>query len=66
MKKLMLAAVACTLLGGCAHDPSAPREPRARNDDGVMVGSNLRKKGPSSSRAGTATGADIEEARMGQ
>ncbi|MCD2515898.1 hypothetical protein LQ564_06155 [Massilia sp. G4R7] len=67
MKKLMLAAVAFTLLGGCAHDPSAPREPRARDkDDSIMVGSNLRKKGPGTSRAGTASGADVEDARMGR
>ena len=66
MKKLMLAAVACTLLGGCAHEPSAARESRARDNDNVSVGSNLpRKKGPGSSKVGTASGADLEEARMG-
>ncbi len=65
MKKLMLAAVASTLLGGCAHDPSAAsRESRAGNDD-YVVGSNLpRKKGQSSSKTSTASQADVEEAKM--
>ena len=66
MKKLMLAALASTLLGGCAHDPSTPREPRARSDDYVSVGSNLkRKKGQgSTSRVSTGNAADVEEAKM--
>jgi len=64
MKKLMLAALASTLLGGCAHEPSASRESRARSDD-YVVGSRLpRKNGPSASKASTASAADVEEAKM--
>lgn len=66
MKKLILAAVASTLLGGCAHEPSASRESRARDDDVVSVGSHLkRKKGQAgSSRTSTGNAADVEEAKM--
>ncbi|GAB3378165.1 hypothetical protein GCM10027317_21520 [Massilia agri] len=66
MKKLILAAVASTLLGGCAHEPSTSRESRARDDDYVSVGSHLkRKKGQAStSRTSTGNAADVEEAKM--
>ncbi|MGX9220528.1 hypothetical protein ACWV27_19315 [Massilia varians] len=65
MKKLMLAALASTLLGGCAHQSSTPRESRAQDDDYVSVGSNIpRKKSAGASPVSTASAAEIENDRM--
>jgi hypothetical protein len=42
-----------------------PRERRDRNSDEITVGSNIPRKKSPGSRAGTASAADVEEARMG-
>jgi uncharacterized protein YcfL len=65
MKKLMLAAVAATLLGGCAHQSSAPRESQAQEEEYVSVGSNIkRKKTAGASAVSTVSAAEVENDRM--
>jgi len=61
---MMLAALASTLLGGCAHQSSTPRESRAQDDDYVSVGSNIPRKKTGASAVSTVSAAEIENDRM--
>lgn len=67
MKKLMMASVACALLGGCAYYVPSTGENVAQNDGGryVPTGSNIpRKKGEGTVNVGTLSKVELESARM--
>ncbi|MCC2955994.1 hypothetical protein LK542_10250 [Massilia sp. IC2-477] len=67
MKKFLMAAAACTLLGGCAYYVPSTGENVAQNDDGryVPTGSNIpRKKGEGTSNVSTLSKVELESARM--
>ena len=66
MKKFMLAAVASTLLAGCATNDSGGAQQLAQEEERyVPTGSNIpRKKGQGTSVVGTLSAVEIESARM--
>ena len=65
MKKLMLAALASTLLGGCSHQPSSGSQSRVEDSDYVSVGTNIpRKRSQGAPRTATVGAEEVENARM--
>ena len=66
MKKLMMAAAACTLLSGCAYYvPSTGENVAATEQRYVPTGSNIpRKKGENTSVVSTLSKVELESMRM--
>jgi hypothetical protein len=65
MKKLMLAAAASILLGGCAYYVPSTGENLAQDGRYVPTGSNIpRKKGEGTSVVATLSKVELESARM--
>ncbi len=66
MKKFLMAAAACTLLGGCAYYvPSVGENVAAQETRYVPTGSNIpRKKGEGTSVVSTMSKVELESARM--
>jgi hypothetical protein len=66
MKTLLMAAVACTVLAGCATNPTTGGEQLAQDEERyVPTGSNIpRKKGQGTSVVGTMSAVELESARM--
>ncbi|MCA1245239.1 hypothetical protein [Massilia sp. MS-15] len=65
MKKLMMAAAASTLLGGCAYYAPSAGENVAAEGRYVPTGSNIpRKKGEGTSVVSTMSAVELESARM--
>jgi len=67
MKKFLLAAVATTLLGGCAYYYPPAKDTLAANGEEryVPTGSNIpRKKGEGTINVGTLSKVELESARM--
>jgi len=65
MKKLMMAAAASTLLGGCAYYAPSTGENVASEGRYVPTGSNIpRKKGEGTSVVSTMSAVELESARL--